>query len=98
MKAKNLLRTRRYLSETVFIDLKVWQVPEKVLGSQHFFKYSLALISGDVCVLLYDNEAGKGDHKHIGSAEVPYIFEGFNALQTDFWKDVERWLSENPTV
>lgn len=98
MKAKNLLRTKRYLSETVFIDLKVWQVPQNVPGSQHIFKYSLALVSNDVCVLRYDNEAGKGDHKHIGSTELPYVFEGLDALQADFWKDVETWLSENSTV
>lgn len=95
---KNLLRTKRYLSETVFIDLKVWQVPQNVPGSQHIFKYSLSLVSNDVCVLRYDNEAGKGDHKHIGSTELPYVFEGLDALQADFWKDVETWLSENSTV
>ena len=98
MKAKNLLKARRYLSETVFIDLKVWQAPQNVPGSRRFFKYSLAMISNDVCVLRYDNEAGKGDHKHIGSTELPYLFEGLDALQTDFWKDVETWLSENSTV
>jgi hypothetical protein len=98
MKAKNLLKTKRYLSETVFIDLKVWQVHQNVPGSQQIFKYSLALVSNDVCVLRYDNEAGKGDHKHIGSTELPYVFEGLDALQADFWKDVETWLSENSTV
>lgn len=98
MKAKNLLKTKRHLSETVFIDLKVWQVPSNVPGSQHIFKYSLALVSKDVCVLRYDNEAGKGDHKHIGSTELPYVFVGLDTLQKDFWKDVETWLSENSTV
>jgi hypothetical protein len=28
-----------------------------------------------VCVLRYDNEAGKGDHKHIGTVETAYVFE-----------------------
>lgn len=98
MKAKSLLRTKRYVSETAFIDMKVWQVPRSVAGSQHMFKYSLALVSNDVCVLRYDNEAGKGDHKHIGSSEVPYLFNGLDALQRDFWKDVERWLSEKSTA
>lgn len=70
MKAKNLLKTRRHLSETVFIDMKVWLVPQKVPGSDHMFKYSLALVSQNVCILRYDNEAGKGDHKHIGATEL----------------------------
>ncbi len=98
MKAKNLLKTRRHLSETVFIDMKVWLVPQKVPGSDHMFKYSLALVSQNVCILRYDNEAGKGDHKHIGETEFSYVFNGLDALQADFWKDVEKWLSENSTA
>jgi hypothetical protein len=45
-----------------------------VPGSDHGIKYRLALISNEVCVLRYDNERGKGDHKHIGEGEVPYRF------------------------
>ena len=42
----------------------------------------------------YDNEAGKGDHKHIGSLEVPYRFASLTQLQADFWADVESWQEE----
>lgn len=28
----------------------------------------------DVCIIRYDNEAGKGNHKHLGEREVPYPF------------------------
>jgi Family of unknown function (DUF6516) len=44
----------------------VWRVPEPVRGSRHGFKYRLALVSEETCVLRYDNEAGKGEHKHVG--------------------------------
>ena len=47
----------------------VWEVPKPKRGSAHSFKYRLALISDGVCMLRYDNEAGKGDHKHIGRRE-----------------------------
>lgn len=44
----------------------IWRVPEAVLVSTHVFKYRLALVENTVCLVRYDNEAGKGDHKHIG--------------------------------
>lgn len=59
MKAQRLLRSKLYLSETIFVDLKIWRVPKPVRGSDHCYKYSLALVEKDHCVLRYDNEAGK---------------------------------------
>ncbi len=85
---------RRPLSETAFIEMVVWRVPEPVRASSHPFKYRLALVSNGVCTLRYDNEAGKGDHKHIGPVEEPYEFCGLDQLEADFWKDVEAWLKQ----
>jgi hypothetical protein len=42
-------------------------------------------------VLRYDNEAGKGDHRHAGNAERPYPFTDPDTLLEDFWRDVARW-------
>lgn len=72
----------------------VWRVPSPVKGSSHSYKYRLALISGNKCVLRYDNEAGKGDHKHIDAVEVPYAFRGPATLLADFWSDVDEWRSK----
>jgi hypothetical protein len=52
----------------------------------------LALVVDGVCVLRYDNEAGKGDHKHVGTEEAGYRFIGLEDLVDDFWQDVERWM------
>lgn len=71
----------------------MWQVPSPVLGSAHSFKYRLAFIVNGVCVLRYDNEAGKGDHKHLGGEEVPYAFTTPAQLLADFWNDVDHWRS-----
>jgi len=38
----------------------------------------------------YDNEAGKGDHRHVGKRERPYKFTSLEKLQADFWADVAR--------
>ena len=91
MSAELLLRTRLALSETAFVEIVIWRVPKPVRGSPHDFKYRLALVSEDVCVLRYDNEAGKGDHKHLYDREVPFDFTDLDQLQSDFWKDVTEW-------
>ena len=92
--ARLLLRRRLILDEVTFVELVVWRVPERVRGSAHDLEYRLALVTSGRCVLRYDNEAGKGDHKHLGSLEVPYAFRGLERLQADFWVDVESWLEE----
>jgi hypothetical protein len=48
-----------------------------------------------VCVLRYDNEAGKGDHKHVRGRELKYRFVSVDNLVADFFEDVKRWRNEN---
>jgi hypothetical protein len=36
------------------------------------------------CVLRYDNETGKGDHRHVQETETLYEFENLEVLQVDF--------------
>jgi len=90
-KAKQLLRQRYNLSATGLVDIVVWEVPASLPGSNHLLKYRLAFVVEGACVLRYDNEAGKGDHKHIGTSEVPYRFVDMDKLLDDFWCDVENW-------
>ena len=91
MKARLVIQERVTLSETCFAELVVWELPVPLAGSSHGFKYRLAMVDLDRCVLRYDNEAGKGDHKHIGDVETPYVFVNLDRLETDFWADVESW-------
>jgi hypothetical protein len=93
MKAKPLLHERRIISEDSFVEMVVWQVPSPVRGSAHAFKYRLAFVVRGVCMLRYDNEAGKGDHKHVGGRETPYTFTSPAQLLADFWNDVDHWRS-----
>ena len=65
--------------------------PEPVRGSVHRFKYALAYVVAGVCVLRYDNEAGKGDHRHVGGVETEYRFTSPEELLADFWRDVDQW-------
>jgi hypothetical protein len=95
MKAVELLRTRIAFSETAFAELVLWKVPEPVAGSTHEFKYRLAYVVEGHCVLRYDNEAGKGDHRHFGENESNYTFQTPEKLIADFERDIARWNHEN---
>ena len=91
MEATPLLRERRIVAENAFVELVVWQVPSPVPGSRHRLKYRLAYVVNGICVLRYDNETGKGDHKHLGEEEWPYHFTTPEQLLADFWNDVDHW-------
>jgi hypothetical protein len=91
MKAELLIDEHYVLDRRTFVEIVVWRLDRPVQGSAHRFKYRLALIADSTCVLRYDNEAGKGDHRHIGTAEKGYNFVDPETLLEDFWNDVEAW-------
>lgn len=78
---------------TARAELVAWRVPLPVRGSQHNYKYRFALIVNDVCVMRYDNEAGKGDHRHVGSRQFPYDFRGLERARDDFLVSAREWLA-----
>lgn len=96
VKATLIRKMRSFVRDGVFVEVVIWQVPVSVRGSRHDFKYSLALVSNGDCVLRYDNEAGKGDHRHMGATETAYPFTGVDGLIADFLADVKGWLDGNP--
>ena len=53
-------------------------------GSAHRFKYSLFFGRPGVRLVLFDNEAGKGDHTHIREVEASYEFVSVDRLFDDF--------------
>lgn len=89
MKAEPLLDERYVLDEKIFAEIVIWRVPEPARGSAHRYKYRLALVENGICTLRYDNETGKGDHRHIGNREQAYIFNTPEDLLSDFWADVD---------
>jgi hypothetical protein len=95
VKAIEVLRTRIAFSETAFAELVLWRVPRPVAGSAHEFKYRLAYVVDGACVVRYDNETGKGDHRHFGEKESAYAFQTPEKLVADFERDIARWNREN---
>jgi Family of unknown function (DUF6516) len=89
-----LLRERRILGEGRFAEIVNWHVPSPPRGSPHEFKYRLAFVVDGICVLRFDHETGKGDHRHMGEHETPYAFGNPEQLIEDFWADIDNWRAE----
>ena len=80
---------RRY-DDGMVLEVKLWAVPAPVPGSPHRLKYSLFYGRKGERLVGYDNEAGKGDHRHYGDREEPYAFTTPERLVADFLADVRR--------
>jgi len=68
----------------------LWQVPRT---AHHPFGLKYRLYYGDAegnCLVRYDNERGKGNHRHVGSREESYAFSGVEVLVADFLADIRR--------
>ncbi|NJD86740.1 MAG: hypothetical protein FIB05_01830 [Betaproteobacteria bacterium] len=95
MKADALIRRRIVVATDAFVELVVWRLSAPLPPSTHRFKYRLAYVVRGACVVLYDNERGKGDHRHFAGREAPYRFASPERLIADFDADRERWDREN---
>ena len=93
MKAERLLHRRIVLNDTAFVELVLWRLPEPVPPCQHSFKYRLAFVAQGKCRIRYDNERGKGDHRHVSGKEWVYVFVSVDQLLDDFERDVQDWSS-----
>lgn len=95
MKAQELTRRRIDVTENSFAELALWRLPTPLPPCVHPYKYRLAFVWNNQCVVRYDNERGKGDHRHIGIIETPYVFTDVDRLVADFFDDIKRLLDEN---
>jgi len=75
------------------IQIRVWRVP-KSKDFPEGLKYSMVYIhvKGDKYerVLGYDNERGKGHHRHFFGKEEPIVFKSLDDLIERFYEDVKR--------
>lgn len=88
MKARLVLLRRTVLPDGAILEARIWIVPSPVPPSTHSLKYSLFYGYPGVRLVGYDNERGKGDHKHIGEVEHRYSFVSIEQLLVDFLADV----------
>ncbi len=90
MKARLLFRDRYLFDDGAIMEMTIWQVPEPVAASTHRLKYSLFYGFPGRRIIGYDNERGKGDHKHLGDRQLEYRFTSVEQLIADFLADVRR--------
>ena len=76
-------------------EMSIWRVLKPVAGSTHPFKYSLFYGYPGRRVVGYDNERGKGDHRHIEGKERRYAFSTIETLMADFLSDVRKARGES---
>ena len=95
MKAELIFRDRQDFPDGTIIEMVIWRVPEAVPPSDHPFKYRLFFGRAGERIVGYDNERGKGDHKHIRDRETAYQFSGPETLIADFIADVEKERSRD---
>jgi len=91
MNARLIARDRFPVDVGSFVEMVIWEIPQPLRGCSHRYKYRFAYVENDVCVVRFDNETGKGDHKHIDRHEFPIIFVSINQLYDDFYKEVDQW-------
>jgi len=94
MKATCIFYDRKDYPDGAIAELTIWQVPEPVLGSAHGLKYSLFYGYPGRRLVGYDNERGKGDHRHIDGREEPYAFTTVEALIADFVAGVSKFRGD----
>ena len=89
-KATLIVRHKEITNDGFVIELIIWRLTEPIHGCLHPFKYRLFFgTQSGACIVRYDNERGKGDHRHIGAREEPYSFTTVKALLVDFRRDVK---------
>ena len=99
-KATLIVDSKTVLQDGRILQRKIWQLPQPEPGRPRVgvvgWKYRLYCGMNGRTIVRYDNETGKGDHRHVGAQEreFPYVFTSLAQLLADFARDVERLSGE----
>lgn len=91
MAAILLARAREVRDDGSIVEIVIWELPEPLPPCPHRYKYRLYYGAAGTSRVRYDNERGKGDHRHVRDQEHEYRFSSVDQLLADFQSDVERW-------
>jgi hypothetical protein len=89
MRARLIFRDKVTFPDGAIMEVVLWEVLDKTSDCPHGFKYRLHYGLPGKTLVRYDNEKGKGDHRHIKDREEPYNFKDVETLRADFIKSVE---------
>jgi hypothetical protein len=88
MKAELLFRQR--IDYDDIVEMTIWRVPSPIPPTMHVLKYSLFCGRAGARLVGYDNERGKGNHRHCEDVQTSYTFSTVERLMEDFWSDVRK--------
>jgi len=91
MPAALLAHAKEVRDDGSILEIVVWELPEPLPPSTNTYKYRLYYGAAGMSRIRYDNERGKGDHRHVGEHEEDYFFTSIEQLLEDFRRDVENW-------
>ena len=76
-------------------EMILWRLPTSTPDRPHGLKYRLYYgLADGTCLVRYDNESRKGDHRHYRGREQPYRFLSVEALVQNFVADVAKLRKE----
>ena len=90
MKARRIFYDKTLLPDGSIVEMVIWQLPSPSDDRPHGLKYRLFYGRDAKRIVGYDNERGKGDHKHLLGVEKRYKFISVEKLIADFLADIER--------
>ena len=91
MDARLIYREKFIYADGSIREMVLWQLPQKSTDRPHGLKYRLYYgLADGTCLVLYDNETGKSDHRHINGKEEHYRFKNVETLVADFLSDIEQ--------
>jgi len=95
MVARLLYRSKFVYPDGAIREMVLWELPSASAERVHALKYSLPYgLADGTCIVRYDNERRKGDHRHFAGSETSYRFKDVETLVADFLTDIRRERSK----
>lgn len=87
-----LYRLKQVHPDGAVLEIVIWRLPSASTERRHGLKYRMHYgLPDGTCRVRYDNESGKGDHRHWGDEESVYPFTSIEQLLNDFFADMAKW-------
>lgn len=94
MSARLIFKDKFIYADGAIREMVIWRLPKVDEERLHGLKYSLFYGYPGNCLVRYDNERGKGDHRHEGDHEYQYKFVSVEKMVQDFRTDIEKLRGE----
>ena len=95
MVAKLIFRDKFIYADGAIREMVIWRLPAPDAERPHGLKYSLFYGMPGKSIVRYDNERGKGDHRHYEDYEEAYVFSTVEQMIQDFAHDIERYRGKD---